>query len=92
MLVAAALAQTLVTFHPLGGYSVSHFIHVEGPWAKVSQAIYECHAAVHEMGAPRIVTELRIATRTDREAIGHGHGNMNQEIVRRVEILAQSGS
>jgi len=30
-------------------------------------AIKACHEAVHEMGTPRIITTLRMGTRTDRE-------------------------
>jgi len=64
---------------------------IEGPWAKVSQAIYDCHAAVHKMGVPRITTDIRIGTRTDREITGQV--NLNEAKVRRVEeILARSGS
>jgi uncharacterized protein (TIGR00106 family) len=30
-------------------------------------AIKRCHEVVHEMGAPRITTTIKIGTRTDRE-------------------------
>ena len=30
-------------------------------------AIRRCHEQIHEMGAPRISTSIRIGTRTDRE-------------------------
>ncbi|KAI0039552.1 hypothetical protein FA95DRAFT_1567113 [Auriscalpium vulgare] len=36
---------------------------LEGPWSAVSQAIHDCHAAVHAKGAPRIATDIRIGTR-----------------------------
>ncbi|MGC8540029.1 MAG: MTH1187 family thiamine-binding protein [Phycisphaerae bacterium] len=39
---------------------------IEGDWDKVFAAIKQCHEAVHAMGAPRIVTTLKIGTRTDR--------------------------
>ncbi len=39
---------------------------VEGPWDQVFAAIKRCHEVVHEMGAPRVSTTLRIGTRTDR--------------------------
>jgi uncharacterized protein (TIGR00106 family) len=39
---------------------------VEGEWDAVMAAIRRCHEVVHEMGAPRISTALRISTRTDR--------------------------
>lgn len=40
---------------------------IEGEWDDVFNAIKKCHQKVHEMGAPRISTSLRIGTRTDRE-------------------------
>jgi uncharacterized protein (TIGR00106 family) len=39
---------------------------VEGEWDAVIAAVERCHVALHEMGAPRIVTTLRLETRTDR--------------------------
>ena len=39
---------------------------VEGEWDAVFAAIKRCHEVVHEMGAPRIATTLRVGTRTDR--------------------------
>ncbi len=39
---------------------------VEGEWDAVITAVERCHMALHEMGAPRIVTTLRLETRTDR--------------------------
>jgi uncharacterized protein (TIGR00106 family) len=40
---------------------------IEGEWDVVFAAIKRCHEVVHEMGAPRISTTLRVGTRTDRE-------------------------
>ncbi len=40
---------------------------VEGEWDKVFAVLKKCHETVHEMGAPRISTSMRIGTRTDRE-------------------------
>ena len=39
---------------------------VEGEWDEVFGAIKACHEKLHEMGAPRISTNLRLGTRTDR--------------------------
>jgi uncharacterized protein (TIGR00106 family) len=39
---------------------------IEGEWDEVFAAIKRCHEVVHEMGAPRISTTLRVGTRTDR--------------------------
>jgi len=39
---------------------------VEGEWDAVMAAVKRCHERVHEMGAPRITTSMRLGTRTDR--------------------------
>jgi uncharacterized protein (TIGR00106 family) len=51
---------------------LSHQLHafgtnVEGEWDEVFAAVKTCHEKVHEMGAARISTSMRIGTRTDRE-------------------------
>lgn len=40
---------------------------VQGEWDEVFSAIKRCHEVIHEMGAPRISTTIRVGTRTDRE-------------------------
>ncbi len=40
---------------------------IEGEWDTVFAAIKRCHEAIHEMGAPRISTTIKVGTRTDRE-------------------------
>jgi len=40
---------------------------IEGEWDEVFAAIRRCHDVVHEMGAPRISTTIRVGTRTDRQ-------------------------
>jgi uncharacterized protein (TIGR00106 family) len=39
---------------------------IEGEWEAVFAAVKRCHEVVHEMGAPRIATTIRLGTRTDR--------------------------
>lgn len=39
---------------------------IEGEWDEVFAAIKECHQKVHQMGAPRIHTNIKLGTRTDR--------------------------
>lgn len=39
---------------------------VEGDWDAVFAAVKQCHEIVHQMGAPRIFTTLKIGTRTDK--------------------------
>jgi uncharacterized protein (TIGR00106 family) len=40
---------------------------IEGDWDVVFGAIKRCHEVVHEMGAPRVSTNIRVGTRTDRD-------------------------
>ncbi len=39
---------------------------VEGDWDNVFAAVKQCHETIHDMGAPRISTTIRVGTRTDR--------------------------
>jgi len=41
---------------------------IEGDWDRVMVALKACHEKLHEMGVPRIATNLRLGTRIDREA------------------------
>jgi len=43
---------------------------VEGEWDDVFAAVKRCHEVVHELGAPRISTSIRVGTRTDRHQTG----------------------
>ncbi|ORY26259.1 YkoF-like protein [Naematelia encephala] len=67
--------------YKLHGYGTN----LEGPWDKVMQVIGECHAAVHALGTPRIATDIRIGTRTDKTITGGGNDG---KIKRVEEILA----
>ena len=40
---------------------------IEGDWDQVMAALKACHERLHEMGVPRIATNLRLGTRVDRE-------------------------
>jgi len=39
---------------------------IEGEWDEVFAAVKRCHQRIHEMGAPRITTTIKLGTRTDR--------------------------
>ncbi|MEB3244989.1 MAG: MTH1187 family thiamine-binding protein [Vampirovibrionales bacterium] len=39
---------------------------IEGDWDTVFKAIEACHQKIHQMGAPRITTTIKLGTRTDR--------------------------
>ena len=49
--------------HQLHSYGTN----IEGEWDDVFAAVKRCHEVIHEMGAPRIFTVLKIGTRTDRD-------------------------
>ena len=49
--------------HQLGPNSTA----IEGDWGPVMEAVKACHEVVHELGAPRIFTSLKINSRTDRD-------------------------
>ncbi len=49
--------------HALHSYGTN----VEGEWDEVMAAIKACHEKLHDMGAPRISTTIRMGTRTDRD-------------------------
>lgn len=44
-----------------------HGTNIEGEWEDVMGAIRTCLEKMHEMGAPRVATFLKLSTRTDRE-------------------------
>jgi uncharacterized protein (TIGR00106 family) len=40
---------------------------IEGDYDAVFQAVKKCHEKIHQMGAPRITTTIKLGTRTDRD-------------------------
>jgi uncharacterized protein (TIGR00106 family) len=40
---------------------------IEGEWDDVMAAVKKCHEVVHQMGAPRISTSIRLGTRVDKD-------------------------
>ena len=48
--------------HRLHAYGTN----IEGDWDAVMGVVRRCHEVVHEMGAPRISTSMRLGTRVDR--------------------------
>ena len=40
---------------------------VEGEWDAVMAAIRTCHETLHAMGVPRIHTDIKLGTRSDRD-------------------------
>ncbi|KAH9079695.1 hypothetical protein EDB83DRAFT_1299228 [Lactarius deliciosus] len=63
---------------------------LEGPWSAVSQAIHDCHAAVHAKGAPRVATDIRIGTRPRPRSDAIPEEGENEHKLRRVgDILGK---
>lgn len=52
---------------------------VEGEWETLVDAVRRCHAVVHQMGAPRVLTLLKLETRS----------NGNAELSQAVESVRQ---
>jgi uncharacterized protein (TIGR00106 family) len=40
---------------------------IEGEWDEVFAVIRRCHETVHNMGAPRVTTTIKVGTRSDRD-------------------------
>ncbi len=56
IVIAAGLERSLHAF----GTNIS------GPWDEVMACVKRCHERLHEMGAPRIASALKIGTRVDK--------------------------
>ena len=62
-----AACERVLTEAGLETHLHAYGTNIQGEWDDVFTAIKRCHEVVHEMGAPRITTTLRLGTRTDRE-------------------------
>tara|TARA_Y100000589_G_scaffold74994_1_gene68508 strand:- start:11302 stop:11595 length:294 start_codon:yes stop_codon:yes gene_type:complete len=40
---------------------------IEGEWREVFECIRQCHEKIHENGAPRIYTTIKVNTRIDKK-------------------------
>jgi len=63
---------------------LSHTLHafgtnIEGEWDEVFAAVKRCHEVVHQLGAPRVHSTLRVGTRTDRPQTLHDKVKSVQE-------------
>jgi uncharacterized protein (TIGR00106 family) len=61
-----AACERVLTAAGLNTSLHSYGTNVEGEWDAVFAAVKRCHEVVHEMGAPRISTTIKLGTRTDR--------------------------
>ncbi len=54
---------------------------VEGEWDEVMAAVKRCHEVLHEMGAPRVATNMRLGTRTDKvQTMGDKIASVEQKL------------
>ena len=55
-------------FHDAGLTTALHAYgtNVEGEWDEVFAALKRCHEVLHQMGAPRVSSNMRFGTRTDK--------------------------
>lgn len=61
----------------------AHGTNIEGPWDEVAAVVKRCHEVLHEMGAPRVHSTLKLGTRTDREQ------TMGERVAKVEELLNQ---
>ena len=70
--VGVSVSEYVVACHKiLHGAGLKTELHaygtnIEGEWDEVMEAVRGCHEKVHDMGAPRITTTIKMGTRTDR--------------------------
>ena len=62
-----AVCEEILAEAGLNPHLHAYGTNVEGEWDTVFAAVKRCHEAIHEMGAPRITTTIKVGTRTDRE-------------------------
>lgn len=71
--VGVSVSQYVVACHEVikeAGLSATlhaYGTNIEGEWDEVMAAVKKCHERVHEMGAPRITTTIKLGTRIDKE-------------------------
>jgi uncharacterized protein (TIGR00106 family) len=62
-----AVCERILTAAGLHTRLHAYGTNVEGEWDAVFAAVKRCHEALHQMGAPRVMTSIQIGTRTDRD-------------------------
>ncbi|WFD35843.1 hypothetical protein MCUN1_002711 [Malassezia cuniculi] len=67
----------------LHGYGTN----LEGPISAVWKALERCHEAVHAMGVPRIATDIRLGTRTDKPQYGSWAEGLSENARKKESVL-----
>jgi len=62
-----AACQRIFDEAGLSSHLHAYGTNIEGEWDTVFAAIKRCHEVIHDMGAPRISTTIKVGTRSDRE-------------------------
>ncbi len=62
---------------------------VEGEWEEVFDTLRRCHETLHAMGVPRIHTDVKLGTRTDRV---QRMADKLASVRRKIESTNQGGS
>lgn len=62
-----AACETVLAKAGLDGKLHAFGTNIEGDWDAVFAAVKRCHEAIHEMGAPRVCSIIKLGTRTDRD-------------------------
>ena len=61
-----AVCHEIITAAGLKSNLHAYGTNIEGDWDTVFKAVKDCHEKIHDMGAPRITTTIKLGTRTDR--------------------------
>ncbi|WP_462268873.1 MTH1187 family thiamine-binding protein [Desulfobacter sp.] len=61
-----AVCHEIITAAGLKSNLHAYGTNIEGEWDTVFKAVKDCHEKIHDMGAPRITTTIKLGTRTDR--------------------------
>ena len=61
-----AACEKVISAAGLNAQLHSYGTNVEGEWDEVMAVLKRCHEMIHEMGAPRITTTVKLGTRVDR--------------------------
>ena len=62
-----AICQQILEAAGLKTHLHAYGTNIEGEWDEVMAAVKLCHEAVHQAGAPRITTTIKLGTRVDRK-------------------------
>lgn len=62
-----AACQKLIQKAGLKSSLHAYGTNIEGDWDTVFSVVKACHEKIHDMGAPRITTTIKVGTRNDRD-------------------------